>query len=129
MRVLKFGGSSLATPARIREVGRIALDAHRHEPIILVVSAFQGVTNQLVECARLAEGGDSAHERLLLEIARRHRMAADRLCKHRGAIRSEVEALLSELHDTLQGIALLRHCPAQALDTTASFGERLSASI
>ena len=58
VRVLKFGGSSLATPATIREVGRILLDARRREPVIVVVSAFQGVTNQLLECARLAERGD-----------------------------------------------------------------------
>ena len=59
MRVLKFGGSSLATPARIRDVGRIVLDKQRSEPVIVVVSAFQGVTNQLLECARLAERGDA----------------------------------------------------------------------
>src|SRR5262249_19508051 len=34
-----------------------------------------------------------------------------------------------ELQSTLQGIYLLRHCPARALDMTASFGERLSALI
>ena len=59
MKVLKFGGSSLGSPARVRDVGRIVLDAHRREPVVVVVSAFQGVTNQLVECARLAERGDA----------------------------------------------------------------------
>ena len=63
MRVLKFGGSSLASPARVREVARIILEERRREPIIVVVSAFQGVTNQLVDCARLAERGDSTSER------------------------------------------------------------------
>ena len=42
---------------------------------------------------------------------------------------SQVDALLAELRDTLQGIHLLRHCPLRALDMTASFGERLSALI
>ena len=40
-----------------------------------------------------------------------------------------VEQLLAELRDTLHGIHLLRHCPLQALDMAASFGERLSALI
>src|SRR5437870_501076 len=121
MRVLKFGGSSLATPARVRDVAGILLDKQRREPVVAVVSAFQGVTNQLVEAAGLAERGDDAYERLLQEIGRRHRTAVARLVR-RGtrAVRATVEQLLAELHDTLHGIYLLRHCPLQALDMTAS---------
>jgi len=130
MRVLKFGGSSLATPHRIRAVGRIVLDTHRREPVVVVVSAFQGVTNELVACARLAERGDAKYEQMLHEIARRHRAAASSLVgRGRRAVRAGVEALLAELRDTLHGIHLLRHCPLQALDMTAGFGERLSALI
>ena len=44
-------------------------------------------------------------------------------------MRAGVEERLAELRDTLHGIYLLRHCPLQALDMTASFGERLSALI
>ena len=79
MRVLKFGGSSLGSPTRVRDVGRIVLDAHRREPVVVVVSAFQGVTDQLVECARLAERGDAAYISILHGIAKRHRTAVARL--------------------------------------------------
>jgi len=130
VRVLKFGGSSLATPAIIRNVGRILLDERRREPIIVVVSAFQGVTNQLFECARLAERGESAYEQTFEQIARRHRSAIARLVRRRRVrVSAQVDALLTELRETLQGIHLLRHCPTRALDMTASFGERLSALI
>src|SRR6059036_1794311 len=73
MRVLKFGGSSLATSATVRAVGAIVLEARRREPVIVVVSAFEGVTNQLIECARDAERGDSSYEQKLEDISRRHR--------------------------------------------------------
>jgi len=130
MRVLKFGGSSLATPAIIRNVGRILLDERRREPTIVVVSAFQGVTNQLLECARLAERGESAYEHTFDQIARRHRSAVARLVgRRRVRLAAQVDALLTELRGTLQGIHLLRHCPTRALDMTASFGERLSALV
>jgi aspartokinase/homoserine dehydrogenase 1 len=130
MKILKFGGSSLSTPATIRGVGRILLDAQRHEPVVGVVSAFQGVTNQLLECARLAERADASHDDLFEQIARRHRAAVSQLITRRRArVRAQVDALLGELHSTLQGIHLLRHCPLRALDMTASFGERLSALI
>jgi aspartokinase/homoserine dehydrogenase 1 len=130
MKVLKFGGSSLSTPATIRGVGRILLEARRREPVIGVVSAFQGITNQLLECARLAERADASHDDLFEQVARRHRAAVSQLIKKRRArVRGQVDALLGELHSTLQGIHLLRHCPLRALDMTASFGERLSALI
>jgi aspartokinase/homoserine dehydrogenase 1 len=130
VKVLKFGGSSLSTPATIRDVGRILLDASRREPVIGVVSAFQGVTNQLLECARLAERSDAAYEGLFEQLARRHRSAVSHLLGRRPArVRAQVDALLDELRSTLQGIHLLRHCPLRALDMTASFGERLSALV
>ena len=75
MKVLKFGGSSLATPATVRSVAKIILDARAAEPVVVVVSAFQGVTNQLIACARLAEQGDDAYTKGFDAIVRRHRAA------------------------------------------------------
>src|SRR5262245_10506132 len=130
MRVLKFGGSSLSTPATIRQVGKILLSARRKEPIIVIVSAFEGVTNKLLDCARLAERADPAFESAFEQIAKRHRAAVTQLIKAgRARVREEVDAVLAELRSTLQGIHLLRHCPVRALDMTASFGERLSALV
>jgi aspartokinase/homoserine dehydrogenase 1 len=130
MKVLKFGGSSLSTPATIRQVAKIVLAARRREPLIVVVSAFEGITNRLLECARMAERADPAFEAAFEQIARRHRTAVTQLvARGRARARAEVDALLAELHSTLQGIHLLRHCPVRALDMTASFGERLSAFI
>jgi aspartokinase/homoserine dehydrogenase 1 len=130
VRVLKFGGSSLATPATIRRVADILLAAARREPVIAVVSAFQGITNQLIDCARRAEASDRSYRKGLDQIARRHRTAVAQLAgPGRTRARVQVDAMLEELASTLQGIHLLRHCPPRALDVTASFGERLSARI
>jgi aspartokinase/homoserine dehydrogenase 1 len=130
MKILKFGGSSLATPATVRSVASIILEARRAEPIVVVVSAFQGITNQLLECARLAEDGNDAYVAVYDTIARRHRAAVSALVTRRRVhTRRQVDAMLDELSSTLQGIHLLRHCPPRALDMTASFGERLSALI
>jgi aspartokinase/homoserine dehydrogenase 1 len=131
MRILKFGGSSLANPQRVRDVARIVVDSARREPVIVVVSAFQGVTNDLIECARLAERGDQRYEASADRIARRHRSAIDDLLGKRGAprLRTAVDRLLHECRDALHGIRLLAYCPPRALDVVASFGERLSAVI
>ncbi len=130
MRILKFGGSSLSTPAAVRRVADIVLAARAEEPVIVVVSAFQGVTNQLLDAARLAERADAAYVKAFDELARRHRSAVAALAgAGRTKARAAVDAMLAELGSTLQGIHLLRHCPPRALDMTASFGERLSAAI
>lgn len=131
MKVLKFGGSSLATPERIREVARIVARAARNDRIVVVVSAFQGVTNQLLECARLAEAGNASYESRFAEIARRHRSAVSSLLGRQStsAARKQIDVLLEDLHEVLHGISLLRHCPPLSLDLAASFGERLSAQI
>src|SRR5262245_775872 len=109
MKILKFGGSSLATPARVREVGRIVLAARRQEAVILVVSAFQGVTNDLIACARAAERGDTRYLSQLSDLSKRHRSAVRRLVRGRMATAAEVDKLLAELRETVQGIHLLRH--------------------
>jgi aspartokinase/homoserine dehydrogenase 1 len=131
MRVLKFGGSSLATPDRIRDVARIVLSTVNGTPAIVVVSAFQGVTNQLLDCAHLAQRPDSASEQAYDQIAERHRSTIDSLLddRQRCGLHALVDKQLDELRDALHGIRRLGHCPPAALDVVASFGERLSALV
>src|SRR5438477_2024454 len=131
MKVLKFGGSSLATTSRIRGVAEIVLKEARGKPLLVVVSAFQGVTNQLLECANLAARNDPNYTAVFRKIVRRHRLAInDLLGKQRAArVRSLVDTLLGELREVLHGIQLLGHGQPRALDLVASFGERLSAVI
>src|SRR5947207_704839 len=79
LRVFKFGGSSLATPDCIRAAARIALERIDGQPAVVVVSAFQGATDQLLECARLAARNDPAWEHVYGRIAATHRSAIDTL--------------------------------------------------
>jgi aspartokinase/homoserine dehydrogenase 1 len=131
MKVLKFGGSSVADPERIRSVAAIVLAAAKRDRIVVVVSAFQGVTNQLLQCAHLAEKGRAEYQKLFAQIAEKHRDAINTLIKKRDRRQTLaiLEERLKELEDVLHGMSLLRDCPPRALDLTASFGERLSTMI
>ncbi|MBS4029299.1 MAG: bifunctional aspartate kinase/homoserine dehydrogenase I [Ignavibacteriales bacterium] len=136
MKVLKFGGSSVASPKVIKQVANIILSTSKKVPkgfprekIIVVVSAFQGVTNQLLECASLSEKGNETYQSLFRTIAKKHLDTFDSLVGKRNSARKDVEKMLFDLKDILHGINLLRDCPPRTLDATASFGERLSAFI
>jgi aspartokinase/homoserine dehydrogenase 1 len=130
LRIFKFGGSSLATPDCIRAVAQVVLARIDGRPAVMVVSAFQGVTDQLLECSRLAARGDPACEHAYGGIAARHRSAVECLLSgdHARGVRARVDQQLGELRDALQDIRILGQSPP-ALDLVASFGERLSAHI
>ena len=49
MKVLKFGGSSVGTPERIQSVKQIA--EREKGPVLIVVSALHGITDQLERLA------------------------------------------------------------------------------
>ena len=47
MKVMKFGGTSVGTPQRMKEVTKLVTKSG--EPVFVVLSAMSGTTNSLVE--------------------------------------------------------------------------------
>jgi aspartate kinase len=121
MIVMKFGGSSVSDAARIDRVAKIVRGKLKQKPVV-VVSAFRGVTDELLALAREAQKGNVGR---LEAIEKRHRDTAAAL----GVSAYSVEPLLAELKDLAHGIALLGEASPAALDKTAGFGERLSARL
>lgn len=130
MKVLKFGGTSVGTPAAIRQVVAIVRRTLERGPAAVVVSAFAGVTNGLLALAAAAAGRDAAWEAAFERLRERHLAAARELA---GASAEELAArlggLFAELHELLRGVFLLREASARALDGIASYGERASAEV
>ena len=77
MRVLKFGGSSVATAESIAQVCEII--ARRADRTVVVVSAMGGVTDQLLQLARTAEHEGLVDNRSLASLRARHIEAGDAL--------------------------------------------------
>jgi aspartokinase/homoserine dehydrogenase 1 len=129
MKVLKFGGSSVGTPECILKVKSIV--ESQVEPSIVVVSAFQGVTDQLIKVSRLARDRDESYKVLLSEIEQRHYQAVKELFRvnQQSNILAGIKVLINELEETLHGVYLLQDLTAKTHDTIVSFGERLSSFI
>jgi aspartate kinase len=120
MIVIKFGGSSINTSQKVlKAVGIVKSELHR-KPVV-VVSAHGKTTDNLIECARKAKGGDISPE----VVVDYHFKLTDALQVERKLI----EPLIFRFEAVLHGINLLRELTQRTLDTIMSFGERLSSRI
>ncbi len=132
MLVMKFGGSSVGTSARIKHViGIVQHTRARDRRIVAVFSAFQGVTDQLIELSSVASEGNKSYLSGLRSLRNRHFSALNDLVPARQRKKGEerVSALVGELSDVLHGIFYTKEATARILDYVMSFGELLSNSI
>ena len=62
MKVMKFGGTSVGTPNRMKEVSKLVTASN--QPVVVVLSAMSGTTNSLVEISNYLykKNHDGAHE-------------------------------------------------------------------
>jgi len=130
MKILKFGGSSAATPERIKSIIEI-VKPYLQEEVALVFSAFGGVTDQLIQLSQLALEGKLEYKQKLEQLEKRHLDAVRELTKisTQSGILAQVKVQINELEDVLHGIFLVKERTPRTLDYIMSFGERLSAFI
>jgi len=130
MKVLKFGGSSVATPDSIRKVKAIVKS--QEEVVVVVVSALGGVTDELIRISALAESADASYLEKLQALRKRHIDTCEELvgtAKGGKLLRLAVDALLNELDSICRGVFLLQVLPEKTRNQILSFGERLSSLI
>jgi aspartokinase/homoserine dehydrogenase 1 len=129
MKVLKFGGSSVADAQRIRQVANIIGDRFRgKDNMVVVVSALGGVTDLLQTMARQAAEGNQDYEEAFTTFRSRHQEVADALDADQEYIR-QLDQNHEVLRNLLYGIFLVRECSPRTLDYVLSFGERNSAFL
>lgn len=132
MKILKFGGSSVGSPARIKKVCEIIGNLKKENgQLAVVVSAFQGVTDQLIEMSSLAAQCNDQYRELFKELENKHLDFAKELInvQNQSPILAEIKSQLNELEDALRGIFLIKELSPKIKDFITSFGERLSAYI
>ncbi|MCL2232015.1 MAG: bifunctional aspartate kinase/homoserine dehydrogenase I [Treponema sp.] len=131
MLVLKFGGSSVGSPEAIEKVIEILKAPRRERKSLVVVSAFSGVTDKLIEMSRQAASGDASYTETALALKKRHVDAAARFlsAKELETVAETIETGFSQLLRVLDGISVLKEFSPRSRDLVMSFGERLSASL
>ena len=114
MKVMKFGGTSVGSPERMKNVCQLI--TRSGEPTFVVLSAMSGTTNSLVEISNYfyKKNLDGAHD-IINQLERKYMQHADELFENEQT-NSEIKSFLKERFMFLRSFSK---------DTFTSFEERI----
>lgn len=134
--VVKFGGSNLRRPEDIDRIVNVVQIYNR--PLVLVVSAFYGITNAMIECVQAAKLGagtisaltESQDYTLALRALKKEILEANMADPvQRAATEAALNGRLDQLTRYLTGIHYIGDVPDFVNDAILSYGERLSSLL
>jgi aspartate kinase len=131
MIVVKFGGSSLAGPERMLAAARIVATHTEREPVVCVVSAMAGVTNQLLAIAEQVIEGSADWRASYGDIRRVHEETLAALAPAACAQPLALVPLWDALEADAEYLATLNEGTMrdEAVGAFSAWGERLSVRL
>ncbi|PKV65947.1 aspartate kinase [Polaribacter sp. Hel1_33_96] len=130
MKVLKFGGSSVANSENIKKVLDIVFNTSKSSKVAVVVSAFGKTTDNLLAGANEALKDITGAIEILETIKELHYQVIDDLIStNNKEVSKEVTALFNRLLSIYEGVFLLQELSDKTLAKVSSFGEKLSSYI
>lgn len=129
MKVLKFGGTSVANAESLSNVLKIV--QKQKESTAVIVSALGGITDLLMEMLSSAQSGKQEYRKGFLEIETRHMNIIKTFVPigNQSAIISFLKKNLNDLEAQLDAIHLLEEATPKNFATISSYGEILSSRI
>jgi aspartokinase/homoserine dehydrogenase 1 len=131
MKILKFGGTSVANAENIKLVLDIVINKAQEENLVVVVSALSKVTDLLQLAASKAASNDESFKDIVAEIEKKHLEALKQLIpvSEQSGLLSHIKRIINHLETLLDGCFLLGELSPRTSDTILSFGELLSSYI
>jgi aspartate kinase len=132
--VMKFGGTSVGSPAAFRQAVEIVASARGDWPrLVVVASAMAGVTNLLLDTAAAAVAGrvEAIHQ-AGLQLRSQHEAVVAELVADlavQANLKGEIRHLVNDFVNLCQAVAVLGEATPRALDAIAGLGERLSVRL
>ena len=128
--VLKYGGTSLSSPSDIRNVAKNVASLAKNNEIVVVCSAIDGVTDDLIRISTMIEQRNKNDATKTLDnVIKKHKQFANQTIKSSTIKKQLLEKLnidVLELQELVRGLTLLKEVSTRSLDYLISFGERLS---
>ena len=132
MKVMKFGGTSVGSVKSILSLKEIVETEARTQPVIVVVSALDGITDKLIATSQMAKQGDEHYREEFDAMVKRHHQMIDTIItddKKRVDLFNNVDQLFDQLKSIFYGVYLIHDLSKKTEDTIVSYGERLSSHI
>ena len=132
MKVMKFGGTSVGSVPSILSLKKIVEAEAGRGPVIVVVSALDGITDKLLGMARMAMQGDEQWREEYDMVVERHHQMIDTIISdaaRRKDLLQRVDGLLEQLQSICNGVFLIHDLSKKTEDAIVSYGERLSSNI
>ena len=132
MKILKFGGTSVANANNIKLVLSIVENtAATSTKLVIVVSAFSGVTDLLILAASKAASKDITFKDVVSQIEGKHNEAIEELIisSQQKPLLEAINSDINHLKTLLDGCFLLGELSNRTSDTIMGFGELLSSQI
>jgi len=130
VKVLKFGGTSVGSVESILNLKRIVEACD--EPVVVVVSALGGITDQLINTSKLAVTGDKGYLVSYEKMVERHLQMIDAVitdAEKKKRLMTVVDDLLGQLKSIYQGVFLIGDLSEKTGNGIVSYGERISSNI
>ena len=132
MKVMKFGGTSVGSVKSILSLKEIVETEARTQPVVVVVSALDGITDKLIATSKMALKGDKRYRDEFDGIVERHHQMIDTIItdpKKREDLFKRVDSLFEQLKSIYFGVYLIHDLSEKTQDAIVSYGERLSSNI
>ncbi|THV57160.1 bifunctional aspartate kinase/homoserine dehydrogenase I [Chryseobacterium candidae] len=131
MKVLKFGGTSVAHSQNILLVEKIVKSESLKGKVIVIVSALHGVTDQLIKAAEHASVKDENYIQIVQNLEEKHISLVKELfpIAEQSSWLSFVKKHFNDIEELCNGIAVLGELTNRIKDKIASYGEFLSSKI
>ena len=129
MKVMKFGGTSVGSVNGILNVKQIV--EAQQEPVIVVVSALSGITDQLYTTARMASEGNTEYTLEYQTMFARHTEIIETVIpEHKiQTVLEEIRLLFNDLSNILRGVYLIKDMSPKIIDSIVGYGESISSII
>ncbi|MEG0928589.1 bifunctional aspartate kinase/homoserine dehydrogenase I [Chryseobacterium sp.] len=131
MKILKFGGTSVANSQNILLVENIIRKESLQDRIVVIVSALHGVTDQLIKAAEYASSKDESYLQIVKNLEEKHLTLVKDLIPilEQSSWLSFVKKHFNDIEDLYNGIFVLGELTDRIKDKVASYGEFLSSHI
>ena len=129
---MKFGGTSVGSVKSILSLKKIVETEARTQPVVVVVSALDGITDRLIATSKMAQQGDEHYREEFDAMVTRHHQMIEAIItdeKKRIDLFNNVDSLFDQLKSIYYGVYLIHDLSKKTEDTIVSYGERLSSHI